>query len=845
MTHSAQTPDLDSNPRHPNAVCDRSESGIPPSIQARLQHLEAENRRLRAILDEFEATCQTLFGSVTWRGGRLLARLPQILGLLPRGSAEEHVAYLLREYHALDGLPGGHGSTLVGRWATLRRLLNRNTILMTLAALREIPKTGVRGFIGRGLAYLELNRLEVTIADNPNLGETLRLLRIQSAPPPAMVSLDTPIDIVVPIYNGLDYLQALLPRIIANTDLPYRLILIDDASPDPEVVAYLQDFVRQHPETLLLRNPVNLGFVATVNKGFELARGHFVILNQDTEVPPAWLSRLMRPLLEWPRVATVTPYTNAGSICSFPDFLEDCPRFDDLSTEALDTYFQRIDADAIGPIELPTGIGFCMAINKEAAEAVGAFDAVTFGRGYGEENDWCQRAIAAGYRNLMAPNLFVYHKHGGVFDSIEKQRLIADNLAKVNRRHPSYPVRVNRFIARDPLRALRELLLMLVANQASRTTHLVIDHALGGGANSFIDARRDEWLQDDHIVMRLAYQPRQMHYGLDVHFRTWHHAFALSDADELLQLAELIRFDAIHLNSLVAHPDVEHMLALIGQLKAGASAGPLIFYLHDYHAICPVYTLLDQHGRYCGVPADLAVCKSCLRDHRGEFRVYHPDPDALDIRRWRAAWGALLSLAERILCFSQASADILRRAYPDPRIERALCVEPHRTPPLITAIRQRATGASRPLTIGVLGAINFQKGIGILAAMARRIARERLNIRICVIGYTSEPLPDAVATVTGRYERAELPALVRQHGIDLFFLPSIWPETYLFTADEVMMLGLPLAVFDLGAPVERISSYRPSLIIEQIDPDVALEAIIDFAERERLTVSQNSKTGIG
>lgn len=808
---------------------------MPESARARIRHLQAENQRLRAILEEFDSTSQSIFSSLTWRFGRTMAWPLHKLRLVPERSAREHVDFLRREYRALNAHQSDPGDPpLSGRWATLKRLLNRNTLGLMLLALRELPKTGVRGFIGRSLAYLELNRLEETVARRPNLGRVLRLLHLAVDPPPASApALDPPIDILVPIYNGLHYLRDLLPRIMANTDLPYRLILIDDASPDPAVGTYLRDFAAGKSQVLLVRNSANLGFVATVNKGYTLVRNHFVILNQDTEVPPGWLSRLMRPLLEGRRVASVTPYTNAGTICSFPDFLEDCPRFENLPTDTLDQCFRWIDVEAVGEIEIPTGVGFCMAINKDVADAIGLFNAEIFGRGYGEENDWCRRAIAAGYRNLMVPNLFVYHTHGGVFDSEEKQQLLARNLAEVNRLHPAYGADVNRFIARDPLRPVRDLMLLLAISQTRSRIRLVVDHGLGGGANAFVEQRRSDWLAEGDAVLALVYHARQTRYGLSVRFRDRQLDYALDDPAELLQLFEFIRLDSIHLNSLVSHPDVMAMLSLLRRLKTRCRA-ELCFYLHDYHAISPVYTLIDDTGRYCGVPSDLRRCERCLARNRGEFRLYYPSPDRLDIRLWRRAWSALLHEADHIVCFSRASSDILQRAYPDESVARAIRIEPHQTPPLPAGIaprRHAPVDPEQPLVIGVLGAINLQKGIGILAAMASRIARERLPVRLCVIGYVSEPLPADIVTVTGRYRRADLPSLIEHHRIDLFFLPSIWPETYLFTADEVMMLGLPLAIFNLGAPVERVSGYRAGLVIDRIDPDVALDAIIEFAGR--------------
>ena len=85
---------------------------------------------------------------------------------------------------------------------------------------------------------------------------------------------------------------------------------------------------------------------------------------------------------------------------------------------------------------MPTGVGFCMGMNLKAIREVGLLDEENFGKGYGEENDWCQRAIAAGYENVDVDNLFVYHKHGGSFPSEEKQRLLKEHSDALLRKHP-------------------------------------------------------------------------------------------------------------------------------------------------------------------------------------------------------------------------------------------------------------------------------------------------------------------------------------------------------------------------------------------------------------------------
>ena len=64
-------------------------------------------------------------------------------------------------------------------------------------------------------------------------------------------------------------------------------------------------------------------------------------------------------------------------------------------------------------VELPTAVGSCMAIRRACLDEVGGFDADRFGRGYGEENDFCRRASAADWRHVAATDLFVWHRGGG------------------------------------------------------------------------------------------------------------------------------------------------------------------------------------------------------------------------------------------------------------------------------------------------------------------------------------------------------------------------------------------------------------------------------------------------
>src|SRR5262249_38069013 len=108
----------------------------------------------------------------------------------------------------------------------------------------------------------------------------------------------------------------------------------------------------------------------------------------------------------------------------------------------------------------------------------------SFGRGYGEENDFCMRAAARGWRHLAAANVFVWHWGGRSFGAEPRQRL-AQAMRTLRRPHPDYHPRVAGVIARDPLAPARRALdLARLRAQASRYC------LLAGGAAAGAEAGR-------------------------------------------------------------------------------------------------------------------------------------------------------------------------------------------------------------------------------------------------------------------------------------------------------------------------------------------------------------------
>ena len=587
----------------------------------------------------------------------------------------------------------------------------------------------------------------------------------------------------------------------------------------------LRRFAAGRENVTVLHNERNRGFVKTVNRGLRRTRGHVVLLNTDVELPQGWLERLMQPIFQFETVASVTPFSNCATIFSFPE-MGDNALYRNLSVHELDGYFR-----AVAPryTLVPTGVGFCMGMSRRALDAVGLLDEELFEKGYGEENDWCQRAIKAGFVNVHAENLFVYHKHGGSFLPEEKRRLIEEHTALLTARHPNYPGDVAAYIERDPLKALRaQLRFRIRSTHSGEKTLLVFSHALGGGAELYLDAQGPRWQAEGYSVLILRYVPGSDSYRLDCRFSDERFAVELADWDAVEALLHDCALDRIVVNELVTYPALFARLSDIGRL-AREKGARLLMLIHDYLAVSPSINLVS--------PQDYLYAREGTGFHCDRF--YEADGRAAEfgcpsVAQWRERWERFLLACDEVRCFSESSRQLMAEVYP---ALHSLTVVPHRVAYMPRVHKERKTTAT--LNIGVIGAISEEKGLTILEQMAEIIHTEKLPIRIRVLGYTArEPKRRGIVSCTGKFERESLPELVEENEIDVILIPSIWPETFSYTTAESMMMGLPVAVFDLGAPAERVREYERGIVIPEISAEAAIREISRYWQNQ--TSERNS-----
>ncbi|MBT8061410.1 MAG: glycosyltransferase [Xanthomonadales bacterium] len=251
--------------------------------------------------------------------------------------------------------------------------------------------------------------------------------------------------IVIPVFNAHEDVQACLASVQAHSPAA-EVLVIDDASSDARVAPMLKAWQDSATRRRVITHDRNQGFVRSANRGMQQFDGDIVLLNSDTLVTPGWLEALSDCLASDPAIATATPWTNNGEIASFPDLCVAAPVPENLER------FAAAIAQGGQPVypEIPTAVGFCMAISGRALKAVGEFDAELFGRGYGEENDFSLRAKAAGFRNVLCDNAYVAHIGGRSFKSVNMAPG-PESMDRLLSRHPDYQQLIAEFIEADPL----------------------------------------------------------------------------------------------------------------------------------------------------------------------------------------------------------------------------------------------------------------------------------------------------------------------------------------------------------------------------------------------------------
>ena len=246
------------------------------------------------------------------------------------------------------------------------------------------------------------------------------------------------IDIIVPIYNAYDELKVCLESLRNHTDLSVnRLILINDNSSDKRIKFLVDNWKKENHEKniLVFHNLENMGFSNNVNLGMSQSETNDVLLlNSDTVVTKNWIEKIKSCAYSKEIIGTVTPLSNNATLCSVPNFCEVNQLPADIDIDLMATIVEECSFRKYPRITVANG--FCMYIKRDVINLIGGFDAETFGRGYGEENDFCNRAEQKGYIHVMCDDTYIYHSGTKSFAAKEKKEYIKEHEHILFERYP-------------------------------------------------------------------------------------------------------------------------------------------------------------------------------------------------------------------------------------------------------------------------------------------------------------------------------------------------------------------------------------------------------------------------
>jgi len=286
------------------------------------------------------------------------------------------------------------------------------------------------------------------------------------------------LSIVVPVHNGTDDLARCLASLARHRPANSTIVLVDDASTDPRVLPMLRSFAAENADVRLVEASENRGFVATVNRGAAESRAEadLLFLNTDTEVTEGWASEMQDALDAHPGAMVCCPLSNNATILSVPRFQQQTPLTFGLDAGHMASLV-RAAAGETRSIAIPTPVGFCMLVRREAWQRWGPFD-LAFGRGYGEEDDFGQRVQADGGVVIAATRAFVYHKGAASMgDTPEVDERKRRNWELLSGRWPQYATRTKAWCRENPMRALHERIWnTLLAPRGFENIHVL--HAL-------------------------------------------------------------------------------------------------------------------------------------------------------------------------------------------------------------------------------------------------------------------------------------------------------------------------------------------------------------------------------
>lgn len=635
-------------------------------------------------------------------------------------------------------------------------------------------------------------------------------------------------DIIIPIYNAYNCLSECIDSVIENTDLENNgLIIINDKSTDKRVVKLLKEYKKKYPFIKLLENKENLGFVKTANRGMRLSKNDVLLLNSDTIVTPRWLEKIKECAYGNEMVATVTPLSNNATLASVPNIFEKNNLPKDLSLNEMSKLVEECSYKDYP--EIPTAHGFCMFIKRSVLEEVGYFDEESFGKGYGEENDFCFRCFNHGYRHLLCDDTYIYHKESQSF-SKKKYELMENGRKMLEQRYPQYLGKLDNWNSERPIKYIGQNIAFELGKREKKKNILVLIHDwrdaknnVGGTTLHVYDLIRN--LRNDYNFHVLA--PEDGLYKLYSYWSKTESEIIFPGVIDFggrplynAQYKEILRkvVEDFNIEIVHIHHMIDHYFDIVDILKQFTLKSVLS--IHDLYSLSPCFDKVQEKVNSSPL--------SLTRTEKKKITSLE-DEEGYSKKNWNRVWRRLFENVDYVVTPSFSAKEQIEEVYRGldiSVIEHGVDLEKKET--------DLSIDGSGIVDIAFVGIIVKHKGSEILQYLVKK---NRLNnVRIHLFGVTDLPLNEYKYFVNhGKYSRKDLPKLLQKNNIKLVCLFSLIPETYCYTLTESVAAGVPVLGTDIGALGERIRRDNLGWLI---NPDAEYE---EFAEKINSILSNNKE----
>lgn len=364
------------------------------SLSEELRQSQQDTARAHEELQASRAELQGVLASRSWR---LMAPYRGAGTVLRRSM---HAQRLARAYVR------SHGGPLRGGLRLLR------------AGVRVLFTQGPRGVLAAARRHAGGGQ----VAALQPIGSPWQLPRVLGH---ALQAHQQPVDVIVCVHNALEDVQRCLESVRLHTSAPFRLQLVDDGS-DAPTRDYLAAFAAEHGAQLL-RNETARGYTLAANQGMRAATApYLVLLNSDTVVSDGWLDRLVGCADKDPAIGMVGPLSNTASWQSIPEIARDGDWSDNplpanMGIADMARWVAQTSSQSYPRLNFLNG--FCLLIKRSLIDRIGYFDEETFGKGFGEENDYCLRAGKAGFVLAVADDVYVHHAQSRSYSNERRLRL--------------------------------------------------------------------------------------------------------------------------------------------------------------------------------------------------------------------------------------------------------------------------------------------------------------------------------------------------------------------------------------------------------------------------------------